>query len=164
MNINRKTKQGINVIYTALIIVGILILVNYIANSIFFHFDITQNNDYSVSQVSKDTVRELDDVINIKAFFSKEVPPNLMSIKQDIKDIIDVYKNYSNGKVRVTYVDPKDDEESLKEVRNLGIPELQFSSLANDKYEVSTGYLGLAVIYGTKKEVIPVLDNTNEYI
>lgn len=162
MDIDRKTKQGINVIYTTLIIAGILILVNYIASSIFFHFDITQNNDYTVSQVSKDTVRELDDVINIKAFFSKNVPSNLISVKQDIKDIIDVYKNYSNGKVRVTYVDPKDDEESLKEVRNLGIPELQFSSLANDKYEVSTGYLGLAVIYGTKKEVIPVLDNTND--
>ncbi|MFH1191961.1 MAG: GldG family protein [bacterium] len=162
MNINRKTKQGINVFYTIAIIAGILILINYIASSIFFHFDITQNKDYSVSQVSKDTVKNLDDIINIKGFFSKQAPSNLISAKQEIKDIIDVYRNYSNGKIKVTYVDPKDDDKTLQEARNLGIPELQFSSLANDKYEVSTGYLGLAVIYGTKKEVIPVLDSTND--
>lgn len=160
MNISRKTKQGVNAFYTVLIILGILILINYIASAVFFRIDITQNNDYSVSQVSKDTVRNLDDVVNIKGFFSKEVPPNLISVKQDIKDIIEEFKNYSNGKIRVSYLDPKDDEELTKEARNLGIPELQFSSLEKDKYEVSTGYLGLAVMYGTKKEVIPVIEDT----
>ncbi|MFH0854458.1 MAG: GldG family protein [bacterium] len=160
MNFNRKTKQGINVLYTAIIIGGILILINYIASAVFFRIDITQNNDYSVSKISKDTVRNLDDIVNIKGFFSKQVPPNLISIKQDVKDIIEEYKNYSNGKIKVNYVDPKDDEELAKEAKNLGIPELQFSSLEKDKYEVSTGYLGLAIIYGTKKEVIPVVDDT----
>lgn len=160
MTFNRKAKQSLNALYTVLIIAGILILVNYIASAIFFRIDITQNKDYSVSKVSKEAARDLDDIVNIKGFFSENVPPNLISIKQDVRDIIEEYKNYSNGKIRVSYIDPKDDEELIKEARNLGIPELQFSSLEKDKYEVSTGYLGLAVIYGTKKEVIPVLDDT----
>ncbi|OGF20396.1 hypothetical protein A2Y83_02770 [Candidatus Falkowbacteria bacterium RBG_13_39_14] len=160
MTFNRKAKQSLNALYTVLIIAGILILVNYIASAVFFRIDITQNKDYSVSRVSKDAARDLDDIVNIKGFFSENVPPNLISIKQDVRDIIEEYKNYSNGKIRVSYIDPKDDEELIKEARNLGIPELQFSSLEKDKYEVSTGYLGLAVIYGTKKEVIPVLDDT----
>lgn len=160
MNITRKTKLGIGVLYTAIIILGIIILVNYISSAVFFRVDLTQNKNYSVSDVSKDTLKNLDDVINIKGFFSKDVPSNLVSIKQDIKDTIEEYKNYSNGKIRVSYVDPKDDDKTLQEARNLGIPELQFQNLEKDKYQMTTGYLGLAVIYGDKKEVIPVLDDT----
>lgn len=160
MTLNRKTKLGINVFYTVIIILGIIILINYIAGAIFFRVDLTQNKNYSVSKVSKETIKNLDDILNIKGFFSKDVPSNLVSIKQDIKDTIEEYKNYSNGKIRVSYIDPKDDEKTLQEARNLGIPELQFSNLEKDKYQITTGYLGLAIMYGDKKEVIPVLDDT----
>lgn len=148
-------------IYTIFIIIGIVILVNFISANIFFRWDATQEKDYSLSNVSKDTAKNLDDIINIKGFFSKELPANLISIKQDVQDIVEEYKNNAKGKIRVSYVDPKDDQKFKEEAQNLGIPEVQFSTLAKDKYEVSTGYLGLAVIYGDKKEIIPVVDNTD---
>ncbi|MFC1613173.1 GldG family protein [Patescibacteria group bacterium] len=160
MEIKRKTKQGINVVYAIAIMVGILFLLNYISSNIFLRFDITQNKDYTVSDVSKIVLKNLDDIVNVKVFFSKDVPPNLVSLKQDVRDILDEYSNYSKNKIQVSYVDPKDDEEAKTEARNLGIPELQFSNLEKDKYEVSTGYLGMAIIYGDKKEVIPVIEDT----
>lgn len=162
MTLNRKTKQGINFFYTILIIIGIFFLINYIASSIFFSWDITQNKDYSVSDVSKETLKNLDDIINIKVFFSNKVPSNLISLKQDVKDIINEYKKYSKGKLKVTYVDP-DNDNLKKEAKSLGIPEVQFSTLEKDKYEVSNGYLGIAVMYGDKKEIIPFVENTKNF-
>jgi len=160
MEIKRKAQQGINMVYTIAMIIGILFLLNYISSNLFFRFDMTQNKDYTVSDVSKTLLKNLDDIVNIKVFFSRDIPSNFVSLKQNVKDILAEYANYSRNKVQVSYIDPKDDEDAQKEARNLGIPELQFSNLEEDKYQVSSGYLGIAIIYGDKKEVIPVIEDT----
>jgi len=141
------------------IVAGIILVLNFLSYQIFTRFDLTESRIYSISQVSKDTVKNLGDVVNIKAYFSEDLPPQYLPVRQEVKDILDEYQNYANNKIRVEFIDPKDNEKLELELRLLNVPKLQFNVLENDKYQVIGGYLGIVAEYGDKKQGIPVVDN-----
>lgn len=160
MNLTKKSIAKLNISAVVLIVIGILIVVNFLSYQLFFRWDLTENNDYSISKVSKRAAADLDDIVNIKVYFSQNLPSQYITLRQEVGDILDEYANYSGGNVRVEFVDPGDDDDLKRELMIAGIPELQFNVLEKDKYQVVMGYLGIAVQYGDKTEAIPVVENT----
>lgn len=160
MRLNKKLIKKANLGITVIIIIGILAVANFFSYQIFFRWDLTQNKDYSISKASKNTVGELDDVVNIKAYFSEELPSQYITLRQEVGDILEEYANYSNGKINVEFIDPGDDEDLKSELYMIGIPELQFNVVEKDKFEIAKGYIGIAVEYGGKTEAIPVVQST----
>jgi gliding-associated putative ABC transporter substrate-binding component GldG len=156
----KKTKQKADFSITVLIIIGILIMVNFFSYQIFYRFDLTQNKDYSISKTSKQAVAKLDDIVNVKAYFSSNAPSQYINLKQEVGDILDEYSTYSGGKIKVQFLDPTDDTVK-QELYMAGIPELQFNVMEKDKIQVVKGYLGMIIQYGSKKETIPVVQDTN---
>lgn len=160
LNLNRKIKNQANLITTTLIIVGILAVVNFLSYQIFYRFDLTEGKDYSISSTTKNSLKSLDDVVSIKLYFSKELPSEYMNLKQDVKDILDEYKSYSGGKIKIEEINPSDNEEEQQKIQLLGIPKLRFNVVENDKYEILGGYLGMVIYFEDKKEVIPVVSSS----
>jgi len=160
MNLNKKSITKANLSITVLIIIGILAVVNFFSYQIFYRWDLTQNKDYSISKVSKRAVGELDDIVNIKVYFSQNLPSQYITLHQEVGDILDEYVNYSNNKIRVEFVDPSEDEDLAQKLMMMGIPELQFNVLEKDKMQIVRGYLGIAIQYGDKNETIPVVQET----
>ncbi len=160
MNINKNKLRKIDASISVLFIVGILILLNFFSYKIFHRFDLTQNKDYSISPVTKEILHNLDDIVIIKAYFSKNLPSQFVSLRQDVGDILDEYINYSNGKIKVEFIDPADDKETKRDLYLKGIPELQFNVFEKDKTQVVRGYMGILIQYGDRTEAIPVVKNT----
>ena len=160
MRLNKKLINKTNLGITVLIIIGILAVVNFFSYQIFFRWDLTQNKDYSISTASKDTAGALDDVVNIKVYFSEDLPSQYITLRQEVGDILDEYANYSNGKINVEFINPGDDEDIKRELYMMGIPELQFNVVEKDKFEIAKGYLGMAIEYGGKNQAIPVVQST----
>lgn len=158
--INKKFLNKANLGLTVVIVIGILAVLNFFSYQIFYRWDLTANKDYSISKASKKTSEDLDDVVNIRAYFTENLPSQYINLRQEVRDILDEYANYSGGKVRVEFIDPKDNEELQRELYLSGIPELQFNVLEKDKYQVVKGYLGMVIQYGDKKEAIPVVQST----
>ncbi len=156
-----KTKKKLDFSITVLIVIGILIVVNFFSYQLFYRLDITQNKDYSISKVSKNAVKNLDEIVSIKAYFSKNLPSRYITVRQEVEDILNEYKNYSNGKISVEFIDPtSDDQATEQEMYMKGIPPLQFNVLEKDKYQVVKGYMGMTIGYGDKIEAIPVVQDT----
>jgi gliding-associated putative ABC transporter substrate-binding component GldG len=142
-----------------LIILGFLAVINYAGTKLFVRQDLTEGKEYSISPASKKMLKSLDDIINIKVYFSKNLPPNARSLESGIKDLLAEFKAYSGGNLRITWNDPADDEEMKKEVRGMGIPEVQVQSFEKDKAQAMNVYMGIAILYGDKKEVLPVIQD-----
>jgi len=162
MNVNKKFLKNSNFALTVIIVIGILAAINFFSYQIFYRWDLTQNKDYSISKISKKTAGNLDDIVSIKVYFSKNLPARYITLRQEVGDILDEYANYSNGNIRVRFIDPADNADLKQELRMEGIPELQFNVLEKDKYQVVRGYLGMAVQYGDNTEVIPVVQSTRD--
>lgn len=161
MKITNKTKKKADLFVVVIIIIGIASVLNFFSYQFFYRWDLTQGKDFSISSTSKNAVSKLDDVVNIKLYFSRNLPAQYLALHQEVNDILDEYANYSKGRIKIENADIKDDDETKRELYMAGIPELQFNSLEKDKYQVVKGYMGLVVQYGDKKEALPVIQDTN---
>jgi ABC-2 type transport system permease protein len=144
----------------AAILIAVLVFVNLVSLKIFARADLTANKAYSVSESTRKILKGLDDVVNIKVYFSRKLPPYMTALTRQVRDMLDEYRAYAGGSIVVDVQDPADDPETEQRVRTLGIPQVQLNVITKDKTEVMPGYLGIAILYGDKSEVLPVVQNT----
>lgn len=157
----KKFKKQTSLGVTILIVIGIITAINILSYQLFVRLDLTKNKDYSLSPVSKATAQNLSDIVNVKVYFSKQLPTQYINLTQEVTDVLDEYQNYSKGKIKVEFIDPASDSTIKSDLQAKGIPELQFNVLEKDKYQVVNGYLGMVISYGDKSESIPVIQDTN---
>ncbi|MFA6551585.1 MAG: GldG family protein [Patescibacteria group bacterium] len=155
-----KFKKQYNLGTQVAIVIGIIAVLNFLSYQIFARLDLTQGKIYSLSSISKKTAKDLKDVVNVKAYFSENLPTQYLNVKQEVEDALAEYQSYAGNKLRVEFIDPKGDEELQRRLQMLGIPQLQFNVLENDKYQVLNGYLAIVVSYGDKQQAIPVINDT----
>jgi gliding-associated putative ABC transporter substrate-binding component GldG len=141
-------------------VLAILALVNFISVRRFARLDLTQNKEYTVSASTKKILKRLDDVVNVTVYFSKDLPPYLATLDRQVKDILDEYRAFSGGRLRIKFEDPKDDSPKERSLQMLGIPKVQLNILEKEKAQLTNVYLGMAIQYADKNEVIPVIQST----
>lgn len=163
--LSRRFQYGANSIIIVLIVLGILAVVNFLSTRHFKRIDLTDGKDFTISPSTRKVLGELDDIVNIEAYFSKNLPPYLIGLERQIKDIFDEYEAYAHGNLAVKFIDPMSDPDLEQKMRFVGIPQVQVNIVEKDKSEVINIYFGLAITYEDRKEVIPVIQNvmTLEY-
>ncbi|MBN1578672.1 MAG: GldG family protein [Chitinispirillaceae bacterium] len=155
----QKVKNRTELIIYILVILGLVAVVNYMGVRWFKRIDMTESRQYSVSAATKKVLKSLDDIINIKVYFSKDLPPHLHKTVTDVKDLLSEYQAYAGKNLRIAWEDPAENEEAKNMARSLGIPEIQLQTFEKDKQQVMNGYLGIAVLFADKKEALPVVQN-----
>lgn len=153
----KQTKLWATTINIILVIVALNILVRFLP----FQFDLTANKIHTISAKTKEIIGKSDDIVTIKAFVSENSPGQLVTIKESLENMLEQYDQVAGNKLKVTWLDPTKDEEVKTEAHSLGIQPIQFSSVEQDKFQVTQAYLGLAVFYAGEKEVIPALQEIN---
>ena len=140
------------------LIFAILVIVNFISVRLFFRLDLTKNNVYTLSDASKNLVRSLDDRLNIKAYFTEDLPSPYNNNRRTVLDMLNEYRAYGGGNFHFEFISPEG-EKGEKEAQEEGIPPVQVQVVNNDKLEVKRAYLGLVLMFEDKKEVLPVIQN-----
>ncbi|MGA1842024.1 MAG: GldG family protein [bacterium] len=155
----KKIGYGTHLFIYVLVVLAILAAINYISRSAFRRVDLTENRIYSISKATKDVLKGLDDVVSIKAYFSKELPSHLVILKDQVRDILDEYSAYARANLSVEFIDPEDDPELSQRMQFVGIPKVQANIFQKDKVEVVNVYLGMSIMFEDRKEVIPVIQD-----
>lgn len=154
----RTLKYGSNMLVFILVVFAILAAISFLSSRRFVRADFSDDKRYTISQSTKNVLKRLDDVVTINAYFSRE-PAQVAQIRRDIRDVLDEYRAISN-KLQIDFIDPGDDEGEKNKLRFMGIPEVQMNVIEKDKAQVANVYMGIAVIYEDKKEILPVVQNT----
>jgi ABC-type uncharacterized transport system involved in gliding motility auxiliary subunit len=144
------------------LVIGILVLVNYIISFLPLRLDLTENKIYSLSPSTKEIIGNLDDIVLIKLYFSKELPNKLLPIRREVESVLAEYERQGKGNIRIETVEPSG-LEGEQEAASLGIPRLQFSGIEKDKLEVSQGFFGGVVQFAGEKETIPVFEEGGNF-
>lgn len=163
--LSRRLQYSANSIIIVLIVLGIFAVVNFMSTRHFVRADLTEGKDFTISASTKKTLGELDDMVNVVAYFSKNLPPYLTELERRIRDIFDEYRAYAHGNLSVKFIDPMSDPKIEQKMRFIGIPQAQVNIVEKDKSEIVNIYFGVAVTYADKTEVIPIIQNvmTLEY-
>lgn len=152
----KKIKKVTN--FSFLLILAIFIAINFLFSLLYLRIDMTSAKLYSISKATKRVLKDLDDIVLIKCYFTEDLPSYLINLKTTVKDLLAEYQNYSRGNIKIKFLDPNKDENIEQEAKNLGIPTLQFNVYRKDKLEVVNGYMGIVIQYGDETEIIPVID------
>jgi ABC-type uncharacterized transport system involved in gliding motility auxiliary subunit len=152
-----NTKKTQTLIRAALVL-GILIVINFIAVRVFGRIDLTKAGVYTLSDASKNLVRNLDDRLTIKAYFTENLPAPYNSNRRQVLDMLNDYKAYAKGNVQFEFINPEG-EKNERDAQQAGIMPVEVQALEKDQLVVKKAYLGLVMLYEDKKETLPVIQN-----
>jgi gliding-associated putative ABC transporter substrate-binding component GldG len=140
------------------LILGILIVLNFISIRLFDRLDLTSQGVYTLSDASKKLVGSLDDRVTVKAYFTEDLPAPYNNNRRAVLDILNDYKAYSKGNLQYEFINPQG-EKGEQDAQQQRISPVQVQVVNEDKLEVKRGYLGLVMMYEDRKEVLPVVQN-----
>ena len=143
--------------------VAVLVLfVNLLGGYIRGRLDLTRNRLYTLAPGSRQILGNLDDVVNLKLFVSRDLPPEVQLELRDVRDLVADLRRASDGRLHVEEENPDKDPATADEARSLGIRQIEVNVLRNDEYQVRRGWFGIALTWADKREAFPVIDRTDD--
>jgi ABC-type uncharacterized transport system involved in gliding motility auxiliary subunit/ABC-type transport system involved in multi-copper enzyme maturation permease subunit len=143
-------------------LVAVAVVVNLVGGSIGGRLDLTPGNAYTLSPATKALAGDLEDLVTLKLFTSRELPPEISLLQRDVEDLLRDLRSAGRGNVRVVTLDPAGDSAALREARALGIPPIQFNVVGEAQLQIREGYMGLSIQYADERETIPVIQRTDD--
>lgn len=161
--ISRKGKY-----YKFAVYVVIVILINIAGMTLFFRADLTSDNIYSLSEVSKEVVSTLSEPLTIMVFFTEDLPAPHNNTERYLRDLLEEYSINSNDYFNYKFynVSPRqgdiDDEARRNQelAHSYGIYPVQVRNIEQDEVQFKRAYMGLAMIHGDVIDKIPSITTT----
>ena len=127
--------------------------------------ELTSNGLFSLAEGSKGLAANLDDRLEINAYFTENLPPPFNATERQVRDLLSEYAAASNGQIIVRFVNP-DDEEKQQAARADGIQPVAHQKIEEDQVAVVEGYRGMVLRYLDQSRTIPVIQDTTglEYL
>lgn len=141
------------------LILGNLVILNLISTKLFGRLDLTENKLYTLSDVTRQILRNLDEPLTVKAFFTRDLPAPYNNTARYVEDQLAEMKAYGRGNFRFELVDPADQEKLKAEAEKFRIEPIQVNEMKADKVEFKLAYLGIVLLYEDRQEVIPTIQS-----
>lgn len=142
---------------TPALIIGIVIVLNLLANEYHLRLDLTEDRQYTLSDATENLLDELEEPVTVKAYFSKDLPPNIVKTRQDFQDLLIEYANRSDGQLLYEFINPNEKESYEQEATQNGIRPVLINVREKDQMKQQKAFLGATVQLGEKMEVIPFI-------
>jgi len=121
--------------------------------------DITQGRVYSISEATRNYLRQLGEPLLIRGYFSAQTHPLLAPLVPQIRDLLEEYEVAGGGKVRVEILDPMDRPELEAEAgERYGIRPVAFQTASKYQAAVVNSYFDLLIQYGGEFETLGFRD------
>lgn len=131
----------------------------YVGTFVLFTFfpvriDLSRGRAYTLSPATKKVIQKNAKNIDITLYVSSDLPTRILPLRTDVVELLQEYRRGGKN-IKVNVIDPKKDTKIVEKLKTLGIPELQFSQLEQNKYQTSSFYFGIVLSQGDKNELIP---------
>jgi gliding-associated putative ABC transporter substrate-binding component GldG len=165
-------------------VIGSLVFLNILGLRFYSRLDLTRDKQFTLSSATVETLKELDDPLTVRAYFTADLPAPFSTNARYVRDLLEEYYTRADGNLIYEFIDPaaeetQEDKEKRKEVRqdifgravreqtsveaelgSIGIVPVQVRVNEGDNLEVKRAYMGISLSYGGEREVIPVVQET----
>ena len=140
---------------TITLVVVIVLIINILSETYSFRIDLSEGKEFTLSNATKNILKNLDKPVTVTAYFSKDLPPNIGNISGNLKDMLTEYGSRSGGMVVYRFVNPNESDATEKEAVQNGIQPIMINVREKDQVKQQKAYLGAVVSMGEEKEKIP---------
>ena len=114
-DIKRNIKRG-NLMQLLMSVV-IIILINVIGYFVFTRFDLTSEKRYTLSENTRNSLKNLNDVVYFKVYLEGEFPSGFKRLHNETREMLEEFRAYSNN-IQYEFIDPSDNPDK-KEMNSL---------------------------------------------
>ena len=141
----------------------------FVSNNFLLRADLTADKRYSLSDVSKEIVSEMEQIAEIEFFLDGELEPGLKKLQQEVFEKIAVLNVYSAKPIRIKVTDPygfantEKRTEFQNELIEKGVKPISFNRKTNEG--VSTRYIfpGAIIRSNGKETAVNFLKNNPDF-
>lgn len=137
-----------------------IVLLNLVASRAFFRIDLTESKSYSLSSSSKEIVKNLEEPLNVKVFFSANLPSPYSNVEQYVKDILAEYGNSANKNFSCEFFD-MEDYDNQRIARGYGLNQIQIRELKNNEVGLKNAFMGIVLSYADQIEKIDGISSSD---
>ena len=145
-----------------MLLTGIFLMVSLLGDRIPGRIDLTAGRIYTLSAGSVKILKNLPDIVTVTLYASTNLPPQYSPILRETKDILHDIKTRGGNKINYFQKDPGSSETVNTEAGRKGIQQIQFNVVGREEFQVKTGFLGIALDYAGKNEVIPFVQDSSD--
>ncbi len=139
------------------VVLAIIFIVDLISEQAYVRLDFTADKRYTLSKATKDILKNLNDVVTVKAYYSKDLPPQLLSQRKDFIDLLIEYENRAHGNLVYEFINPNENQQQETKAQQAGIHPIMVNVTERDQVKQMRAYMGAVLQMGDKSQVIPVL-------
>ncbi|MBT8233579.1 MAG: GldG family protein [Saprospiraceae bacterium] len=140
-----------------LLVVGIIILINFLSNELFFRIDTTADKTYTLSKATKNVLENLEEPITVTSYFTADLPPQYAKNQTDFKDLLKEYNRRSGGLLNFEFLDPNTDPQKEQEAAQNGIQPLLINVREKDEVTQKRAFMGAILKAGEAQEILPFI-------
>jgi ABC-2 type transport system permease protein len=86
-----------------------LLGINYIASLLHYRFDLTQERRYTISNTTKNLVRQINDQAMITVFLTGDMPAGFKKLANSTNDFLRILKEYNSADIKYSFKDPEEE-------------------------------------------------------
>lgn len=85
----------------------VLILISYVGSAFFFRLDLTTEKRYTLKDATKETLRNLPDVVYVEVYLDgKDLPPGFKQLQRATREMLDEFRACAGGRIEYRFTDP----------------------------------------------------------
>ncbi len=166
----KSTTERFNKYIKLVMYIAVIVLVNLAGQTLKFRADLTHNKVFSLSRLSREVVSTLSEPLNIKVFFTRDLPPPHNGTEQYLHDMLKEYAEYGNKYFNYSFYDVSPEENGIngddasgnrQKARDYGIDPVQIQMVEKDEVKFKQAFMGLVLIHGDIIERIPTITSTD---
>ena len=151
-------KKELNTSTKIILLIVILIIVNAIAGSIFTRFDLTQDKRYTLSEASKNTLKDVASPIIIDVFLKGDFPSDYKRLATETEQLLEEFSAY-NSNVKFKFIDPIEQGAEEFLINRVGIQPTYITEEATNKISRERVFPWAVATYGNKSVKVPLYKN-----
>lgn len=140
----------------------VIVLLNVIGSYVFTRIDLTAEKRYTLSDVTKDLIRDVDDIVYFRVYLEGEFPAGFKRLSNSTKEMLDEFRAY-NKNIQYEFINPSesDDQAERQEVyqqlveKGLQPTDLQVSTKQGREQQII--FPGALVSYKSKEIPLELL-------
>jgi ABC-type uncharacterized transport system involved in gliding motility auxiliary subunit len=160
----QEPRKSYNTVIFLIVIFFVLFFLNLIAAEKSLKFDLTEKKLYTLNKASKTLLKNLDDVCNITAYVSKDLPTSQANIERVVRDKLNDFKEIAGDNLhfRILKVS-EEDSLQMNQLREDGVSPVRIGEQTKTKVGVELVYKSMKIEYYGKSQVVVINDRTMEY-
>ncbi|MBL7912017.1 MAG: gliding motility-associated ABC transporter substrate-binding protein GldG [Bacteroidia bacterium] len=93
-------------IMSLFVLLGIVVLLNFIGSVYFKRFDLTSEKRYTLAESTKTLLQNLDEEVYFKVYFDGDFNPSFTRLRNEAKEILDEFRAYSGNQIQYEFIVP----------------------------------------------------------